>query len=196
MTVTAKPRAAGAGGDRLPEERREEADDEADQARDGDRVARAPRRCLRRRAAVDDAGKLDLLGQREQLLGLQPVLLESAPPLLGRQEQGGQGQALGPGCALELGLRLVDGAVDRLELPVVRRELLLEGLLLEPRVAADLVDDALRDRRRRRAHLASPVSLDRDGVELVGRRLALPPLLIARVETPARSSRGDMPLSL
>ena len=78
--------APGAGRDRLPEQGGEEADDEADQAGNGRRVARAPRRRLRRRAAVDDPGKLDLLGEREQLLGLEPALLESTSPLLGGQE--------------------------------------------------------------------------------------------------------------
>ena len=98
--------APGARRDRLPEQRREDADDEADQAGNGHRVARAPRGRLRRRAAVDDPGELDLLGEREQLLGLEPALLESATPLLGGQEQRRQRQAVGRRCALEVGLRL------------------------------------------------------------------------------------------
>ena len=62
--------------------------------------------------------------------------------------------------------RLLDEAVDRRELAVVGRELLLKGLALQPRVAADSVYDPLGDRVRRRGDLEPAAALDRDDVEL------------------------------
>src|SRR4029453_7722108 len=148
----------------------EKPDDEADQPRDGDRVARAPGGRLLRWAPVDDPGKLDLPPQCQQLVCLRPFLFQRSSLLLRREEQSGESQALRAGCTLELGLRLVDGAVDCLELPVVRGELVLECLPLEPGVTTDLVDNAVGDGDRRGGDLASPTPLPGDRVELVRRR--------------------------
>ena len=138
-----------------------------------DRVPRA-RADVFAPAAGDDSWLLDLLGEREQLPGLQAVLLERSAPLLRGQEQGAHRQLLDVRRAAHRSLGVLNLLVDCRELAVVGGELLLKGLPLEPRVAADLVLDPLGDRCGCRADLTPAVALDRDDVELAGNRPGQP----------------------
>ena len=130
------------------------ADDQPDQAGDDHRVARAAGGRLRGHAAVEHAGKLDLLRLGEELPRLEPVLLERSAPLFHRQEQRAEGQALGRGRAVQLGTDLIRLLIDRVELLLVGGDLLPESVDLQLRVAARDGGDLGGDRIRSRACLA------------------------------------------
>ena len=65
----------------------ERAEEQADQAADRGGVAAARRRRLARHGGLHDLALLDVLGEREQLLVLEQLLLHRAAPLLGEADR-------------------------------------------------------------------------------------------------------------
>src|SRR4029450_5052141 len=71
----------------LPEDRRQQAEGQADESAGEPRAADATRGRLPRRRTLDDARLLDVLRQRERLLSLQEVRLDDSAPLLAEADR-------------------------------------------------------------------------------------------------------------
>src|SRR5581483_4937604 len=103
-----------AGGDAVPHERGDRAEDQTDERRHHDGVATAPRGhplCGRRR---EDRRRLDLLRLEEELARAEPVLLRRREPELEEELVGGREPAL------------LERVVDERDLLLVDRDLLRE----------------------------------------------------------------------
>src|SRR5919204_797423 len=155
----------------LPDERREDAEHDADQSGDENRVAAASSGRLRRTSRRDQLALLDVLGEREQLLVLGevgddlPLLLDREPDLVREQQALDRRKA---GVLLYLCLQRGDPGVDALELGLVRRDIRLEVLDLGRDVAArDLADRDVRERVGGAGDLRRLLAVDDDVHERV-----------------------------
>src|SRR5919201_1300817 len=165
-----RSRSAGEARRRLPQERGQDPQQQADQGADEDGVPLAAGGRLRRACGRDQLALLDVLGESEELLVLTQVVDHLPLFLEGEADQVADNQPLdrGPGRALNLSLERGDSLIDPGKLRLVRLDVRLQVFDLRRDVRArDLVDDDLGERVRSPGDLRPLLARDDDGDERV-----------------------------